>query len=121
MQEYVIWLLPYNSGIVQSKIMEYDDHCVLMPTLSDPNYIDSFITWAKAVITPDTKIIFALNYTAFSVQDIIAINKRLPERNIGVAVWTIDNLNVYRQYLPYVQGILSNKYNVKSVLLQQGG
>lgn len=113
MQKYIIWAVDdyISAGIV----LAYDKWATLMMNTSDA-YIESTIATAKALVTDDCNILIACNYSGFSIAHLISCNAMIPERNIEIGVWTIDDIPTFLQYMPYASFITSNKLSAQDVL-----
>lgn len=113
MQEFIIWTAP--NTICATKILTYDKWATIMIN-ANASTMNSSIALAKSIATDYNKIIIACNYVGLSVDDLITYNAQIPERNIGIGVWTIDDAETYLKYLPYSVCITSNKICAKDVM-----
>lgn len=117
MQDHVIWAAPFNTDIV-NMILNYDKRAVIMINRSTTSDLDAGIAWVDDVLTDDCTIIFAVNYTNITVEQLINYNKQLTQRNVNILVWTIDNVTDYKAYMPYAWGITSNKICINDILFE---
>ena len=107
MQDKVSWLT-YNPYALKN-ILPFYKYSEFSPVF---NFTDeaAALDIATRCKNDYNKIILNINYQSITIDQLISLNKSLPE-NVFVQVWTIDDIEIYKQYLPYVYGITSNKIN----------
>jgi hypothetical protein len=111
MEDKVAWL----SG-TSSRIMDFYDRSEMIWTLATlPSDRVSWINEWRSTY-PNGKFKVNLNYAQNSVEDIITLNSLLAT-GVYVEIWTCDNINTYKSYLPYVKGITSN--NISELMIKQ--
>lgn len=106
MQNSVKWICGRTSVI--TKILEWYKYSTICVNLGNMEGLTSLINTYSQYQTDYNKFIVTLNYSNFSVSDVITIRNTLPP-SFDFAIWTIDDQTNYEKYLPYCNIILSNK------------
>lgn len=117
MQDHIIWTIPYNSNAKFNRILAFNPRAKIMINVADLTILDQYIAWMSSVLTSDCELIFAIDYTKITVDEVKAYNLQIANnRNVHILVWTIDDPSVYRNYMPYAWGITSNKLCAKDIM-----
>ena len=69
---------------------------------------EGYVDYAKTISNKGHEVYINVNHSSCSVEQIIKYNSMLPA-SVGIGVWTIDDLETYEAYKPYVCAITSNK------------
>ena len=83
--------------------------------VTEASDVSSIITLINANKTNFNKFFIDAKYTSISVGSLNNICADLPI-DIQIEMWTIDNIDTYKDYMPYVAGITSNAYSIMQVL-----
>lgn len=113
MQDNVVWSQT-TSNVIANKILSFYKYSKIVIVTSDSD-LTNVINFANNIKTDYNKVGLQVNYSNFTTSQINQIIQNLnPE--IKFEVWTIDNLQTCKEYMPYVSGITSNKYSVIDML-----
>lgn len=113
MKEYVIWTC--INGEMKNKIFNFYRKSTLMLNCN-ANQLTNAVSTAKAWATDDNKIIIAVNTSGLREKDIAEANVSIQGYNINIGVWTIDDVDEYKRWIPYAYCITSNKYCAKDIV-----
>ena len=69
---------------------------------------DGYINHAITIANAGHEVFLNVNHETCTVDKIIKYNAKLPA-GVNIGVWTIDNMDTYEAYKPYVCAITSNK------------
>jgi hypothetical protein len=111
MEDHVAWLS--DKECVISRVLAWDPTAEIS-LVSAQDDITYLIEWAKKYKTEFNKFSINIIYTKHPVEEIIALNQRLP-RGVRLEVWIIDEPDVMRAYLPYVSGFTTNTISPKDL------
>lgn len=114
MNKFIYWAT-YDTSLI-ARILALDTNASFVGNISSNSSIQSILDTYKNSLSEKNKAIIACNYTGITVEQLTEWNKNITEPNISVGVWTIDNINIYKQYLPYTTFIVSNKYCASDAL-----
>ena len=111
MENNVVWLISNQSQA--TKILSWYKKSKLSIVASTSD-LTSTITLANSIQTDYNNVSIDCLYSNFTIEQLKTYNSQL---NVGVTieVWTIDDIEEYKNYLPYVSGITSNKISFKDV------
>lgn len=103
MEDRVVWLCQPNDKIVS--FFEKSRFSIVCSSLSD-----TLIETLKILREKYKEIGLCLDvdYHHVSVDDLVSYNEKLPA-GCYIELWTIDDITLYRRYIPYVSAITSNK------------
>lgn len=76
--------------------------------------LSPIIAMAEKCQTDLNTITINMIYTKHPVEEIMALNQRLP-RGVRLEVWIIDEPDVMYKYLPYVSGFTTNTISPKDL------
>lgn len=76
--------------------------------LAGSSSLSEIKTYLSSLDSGYSRVYVSLNHAEYSVSDVTSLIGEL-SGDVSVAVWTIDDLETARQYLPYVTAITSNK------------
>lgn len=115
MKKAVMWGTP-NEAIMQI-VLNYDNHasCWIFQSYSSDAF-NNILSVVRNHRTEYNQFFISFNYTTITPEEIANLNISIPEENINLGVWTIDDLNIYKQYAPYVASITSNKIHVREIM-----
>lgn len=111
MEDHVAWLS--DKECVISRVLAWDPTAEIS-LVSAQDDITYLIEWAKKYKTEFNKFSINIIYTKHPVEEIIALNQRLP-RGVRLEVWIIDEPDIMYEYLPYVSGFTTNTISPKDL------
>ena len=103
MIDNIVWLAPSMS--VGASILEYYPNAEIS-IIRDSS--ESSIAMANALKTPSNKVSISLNSSNVGVSELKTIYGQL-NPGVEVFVYTINSVSVYKNYIPYVKSITSDK------------
>lgn len=113
MQKQVAYVLQDNlsypdliSAIYES-IHSQDPYATIF-VIAQPENLNHAITFCNTIKTANNTVTLYLNYALYQYTELPTIQQSL-NSDINIGVWTIDYIPTYKQYLPYVCAITSNK------------
>lgn len=112
MQDNTLWSISILSAD-DSRILNFYDKSVIVYNVNNTTDLQSIIDTKLPYIDPDANYVLSLNYANIATSDISDFNEDLSNFNVKTFAWTIDNTEVYKSYIPYVDGIISNKLTAK--------
>ena len=107
MERRVVWTVTSGSSL-SSSILAWDAQASI--ALIATTITAGLVSEANGLKTPNNDVRLYVDYSSTSVSDIVAAMDGLSP-GISVEVWTIDSQNICREYLPFVTGIVSNRYS----------
>ena len=113
MERRVLYLVGYTavdptySPRLVSAIQEFDENAYIM-IMANPTTITAVIELANTLVTNYNKVDITINYTLFSVADIISYLATMNAR-VNFSTYVIDDVATAQEYLPYVTSMTSNK------------
>lgn len=107
MERKIVWIVNSGSSL-SSSILSWDSQASI--ALIATTITEALVSEANALKTSSNDVRLSVDYSSTSVNEIIAAASGLAP-GISVEVWTIDSQNVCREYLPFVNGITSNRYS----------
>lgn len=113
MEDHVAWLL--EDRVRVRKVLNWYPGSEINLISSAPDLTER-IEMAYEFKTPENRVSVNGYYRRFTLEQIIEYGRRLP-KGVGLEFWTVDDVEVYRQLLPYVTALTSNKL---SYMLLQG-
>jgi hypothetical protein len=111
MEDNVVWLI--NNQIQANKILEWYKKSKLSIVTSANDLTDT-ITLANSIQSDFNQISIDCLYSNFTFEQLAQYNEQL-NPGVTIELWTIDNIDDFKSYLPYVSGITSNKISVKDL------
>ncbi len=111
MEKNVAWLT--NKAPVVERVLAWDPTAEISLVTAEQD-LSPIIAMAEKYQTDLNTITINTIYTKHPVEEIIALNQRLP-RGVRLEVWIIDEPEVMRAYLPYVSGFTTNTISPKDL------
>ena len=105
MEEHVAWLIVDPKAI--DTVLRWHPYAEIN-LVNMSRDLTEFIEQAASVRTPYNKVSINGHYRFFTVEQLIEYNRMIP-RGIGLEFWTVDNIHIYKEFMPYATGLTSNK------------
>ena len=86
----------------------YKNVKIYIPLSTQGGGLENVIALANEISTDYNEVGLSVNFVNFTVSDIQSLSAMVSPK-IHIMCWTINDKEIYKQYLPYVNGITSDK------------
>lgn len=107
MQDKVIYLVGNNRIALSNDIKTFYKKSKIAITVNTAD-LTTTISEANQMIDDNCEIYINFNYTNISVETLLTLLSTIDNR-VKLGIWTVDDATTYKQYLPYVSAITSNR------------
>ena len=113
MQDNVVFLCNTNQAQI-TRVLNFNYKAEILIVTESTN-VESIVALINANKTNFNKFSIDTNHVNYSIESLNSLVDGLPS-DVHVEVWTIDNVNTFKQFMPYVSGITSNDYSIMQIL-----
>jgi len=114
MERRVAWLINSGATSIAEAVLEWDAQASISVLATGLG--DALVTEVNSLKTASNEIRLSLDYSNTLVSDIETYSVRL-KPGIVIEVWTVDDIKAFKEYLPFVAAITSNRYSESMVVL----